>query len=88
MTAAIINVAAVVIGPVFLALAAIPLTRRFAAGWFGVLVGGCVTQLMALAVIQLMSGAELNMIEQRLFGAAGNTTASICCGGWRNADFC
>jgi type IV secretory pathway VirB6-like protein len=74
MTAAIINVAAIVIGPVFLALAAIPFTRRFAAGWFGVLVGGCVTQLLALAVIQLLSGAELNMIEQ-IVGAAGNTNS-------------
>ena len=43
MVAAILNVAAVVVGPVFLALAAVPLTRRFAAGWFGVLVGGCAT---------------------------------------------
>ena len=74
MTAAIINVAAIVIGPVFLALAAIPFTRRFAAGWFGVLVGGCVTQLLALAVIQLLSGAELKMIEQTV-GAAGNTNS-------------
>jgi type IV secretory pathway VirB6-like protein len=50
MVAAILNVAAVVVGPVFLALAAVPMTRRFAAGWFGVLVGGCCCQLMALAV--------------------------------------
>ena len=63
MVAAILNVAAVVVGPVFLALAIIPPTRRFAAGWFGVLVGGCATQLMALAVIQLMSGAELTMMR-------------------------
>ena len=63
MVAAILNVAAVVVGPVFLALAVIPATRRFAAGWFGVLVGGCATQLMALAIIQLMSGAELTMMH-------------------------
>lgn len=62
MIAAIVNVAAIVVGPVFLALAAIPTTRRFSAGWLGVLVGGCVTQLMALAVIQLLSGAENTMI--------------------------
>jgi hypothetical protein len=48
---------------VFLALGVIPATRRFAAGWFGVLVGGCATQLMALAIIQLMSGAELTMMH-------------------------
>ena len=55
MAAAILNVAAIVVGPVFLALAAIPATRRFAAGWFGVLVGGCTTQLLALAMIQLLA---------------------------------
>jgi type IV secretory pathway VirB6-like protein len=64
MVAAIVNVVAIVIGPVFLALGAIPLTRRFAAGWFSVLVGGCVTQLMALAVIQLLSTAEGTMLQQ------------------------
>ena len=48
MVAAILNVASVVVGPVFLALAVIPATRRFTAGWFSVLVGGCATQLMAL----------------------------------------
>lgn len=58
MTAAIINVAAIVVGPVFLALAAVPQTRRFASGWLGVLVGGCCTQLMALAIILLLSGFE------------------------------
>src|SRR5487761_1648226 len=78
MVAAILNVAAVVVGPVFLALAIIPLTRRFAAGWFGVLVGGCATQLMALAIIQLMSGAELTMMHT-LFapGAASNNNFAI-----------
>jgi hypothetical protein len=64
MVATVINVVAVVVGPVFLALAAIPLTRRFAAGWFGVLVSGCVSQLLTLAVIQLVSGGEINMIHQ------------------------
>src|SRR5271163_896137 len=63
MTAAILNVAAVVVGPVFLALAVIPATRRFTAGRLGVVVGGCATQLMALAIIQLMSGAELTMMH-------------------------
>lgn len=74
MVAAILNVAAVVVGPVFLALAAVPMTRRYAAGWFGVLVGGCCCQLMALAVIQLMSGAELTMIKT-LLGPPGNSNS-------------
>jgi type IV secretory pathway VirB6-like protein len=77
MISAIINVAAIVIGPVFLALAAIPFTRRFAAGWLGVLVGGCVTQLMALAVIQLLSGAETRMIQQTVGTAAAGTSNSL-----------
>ena len=78
MTAAILNVAAVVVGPVFLALAVAPLTRRFAAGWLGVLVGGCTTQLMALAIIQLMSGAELTMMHT-LFapGVASNNNFEL-----------
>jgi type IV secretion system protein VirB6 len=63
MVAAILNVATIVIGPVFLALAVMPATRRFAAGWLSVVVGGCATQLMALAIIQLMSGAELTMMH-------------------------
>lgn len=74
MVAAILNVAAVVVGPVFLALAAVPMTRRYAAGWFGVLIGGCCCQLMALAVIQLMSGAELTMIKA-LLGPPGDTNS-------------
>jgi hypothetical protein len=75
MVAAILNVAAVVVGPVFLALAAVPMTRRFAAGWFGVLVGGCCCQLMALAVIQLISGAELTMIKTLLAAPPGDTNS-------------
>ncbi|MFZ3236934.1 MAG: type IV secretion system protein [Stellaceae bacterium] len=74
MVAAILNVAAVVVGPVFLAMAAVPMTRRYAAGWFGVLIGGCCCQLMALAVIQLMSGAELAMIKT-LLGSPGDTNS-------------
>jgi hypothetical protein len=73
MVAAILNVASVVVGPVFLALAVIPATRGFTAGWFSVLVGGCATRLMALPIIQLMSRAELTMMHT-LFapGAASN----------------
>jgi hypothetical protein len=77
MVAAILNVAAVVVGPVFLALAAVPMTRRYAAGWFGVLVGCCCCQLMALAVIQLMSGAELTMIKTLLIAPTGNSNTLV-----------
>ena len=77
MTAAIINVAVIVVGPVFLALAAIPATRRFAAGWLGVLVGGCVTQLMAVAVILFLTGAENSMIQQTVGPATANNSNSL-----------
>jgi type IV secretion system protein VirB6 len=66
MIAAILNVAAVVVGPVFLALAVLPATRKYAAGWVNVLIAGCACQLLALAIIQLMSGAELTMIKTLL----------------------
>ena len=75
MTAMIISVVAVVTGPVFLALGAIPMTRRFAAGWFGVLVGGCATQLMALAVIKLLTGTEANMLQQTVIPAASTNNS-------------
>ena len=77
MTATIISVVAVVVGPVFLALAAVPSTRRFAAGWFGVLVGGCTTQLMALAVIQLLTGAETRMIQQTVVSTAASNSNGL-----------
>jgi type IV secretion system protein VirB6 len=66
MIAAILNVAAVVVGPVFLALAVLPATRKYAVGWVNALIAGCVCQLLALAIIQLMSGAELTMIKTLL----------------------
>ncbi len=77
MTAAIINVLAVVVGPVFLSLAATPQTRRFAAGWLGVLVGGCATQLMTLATILLLTGAEQRMIGQTVVTAASDDSNSL-----------
>ena len=73
MVAAILNVAAVVVGPVFLALAVMPPTRKYAAGWVNVLIAGCVCQLLALAIIQLMSGAELTMIKTLVATSVGAT---------------
>ena len=70
MTATIINVVAVLIGPVFLILGITPITRRFTAGWFSVLVGGCITQVLALGVIELMATAELTMIQGFITAAA------------------
>lgn len=70
MTATIINVVVVLIGPVFLILGITPITRRFTAGWFSVLVGGCITQVLALGVIQLMATAELTIIQGFITAAA------------------
>lgn len=56
--AVIMTVVAVFVGPVFICLAATPATRRFAVGWLGVVVGSLVTQLMALAVLLLLTTAE------------------------------
>jgi type IV secretory pathway VirB6-like protein len=70
MTATIINVVAVLIGPIFLVLGITPITRRFTAGWFSVLVGGCITQVLSLGVIQLLATVELTMIQGFITAAA------------------
>jgi type IV secretory pathway VirB6-like protein len=77
MTAAIINVLAIVVGPVFLACAATPQTRRFAGGWLGVLVGGCATQFMALATILLLTGGEQRLIQSTVVLAQGDNSNSL-----------
>jgi type IV secretion system protein VirB6 len=75
MVAAILNAAAVVVGPAFLALAVMPATRKYAAGWVNVLIAGCVCQLLGLAIIQLMSGAELTMINTLVAASVGANPA-------------
>lgn len=70
--AVIMTVVAVFVGPVFVGLAAAPLTRRFAFGWLSVLVGSLVTQLMALAVLLLLTTAEGTTLR--------NTAATITTG--------
>lgn len=77
MIAALINVLAISVGPIFLALMAIPPTRRFATGWLGVLVGGCVTQLLTMAIVQLMSAGELLLIQQVSVSAQASNSNSI-----------
>jgi type IV secretory pathway VirB6-like protein len=77
MVAALLNVATIVVGPVFITLAAIPLTRRLASGWLGVVVGGCVTQLMALVVIRLLSAGEATMIQGLVVTVAGSDSNSL-----------
>jgi type IV secretion system protein VirB6 len=77
MVASIINIVAIVIGPVFLALAAIPQTRRFAAGWLGVLVGGCTTQVTSIALIQALTGGEAILLQQIVVTAQGTNSNSI-----------
>jgi type IV secretory pathway VirB6-like protein len=77
MIASIINVLVVLVGPVFLALGATPFTRKYAAGWVAALVSGCTTQLMALAAISLISGAEVTMIQQMMTTAASSNSNTI-----------
>jgi type IV secretory pathway VirB6-like protein len=63
--ATVISILALVVGPVFLAAAVPTFTRKYAAGWLSVLVSGVVTQLLSLALIQLMVvsvGAQLGRL--------------------------
>jgi type IV secretory pathway VirB6-like protein len=62
--AGITIVAGVLIGPVFVTLAAIPTTRRYAAGWLAVLVSGLVAQFLSMALILLLTGAETTTLTQ------------------------
>lgn len=51
-------VVCVFVGPIFVGLAAIPATRRFSIGWLSVIVSGVTTQVLALAVLLLLTAAE------------------------------
>lgn len=51
-------VVCVFVGPIFVGLAAVPATRKFSIGWLSVIVGGVTTQIMALAVLLLLTVAE------------------------------
>jgi type IV secretion system protein VirB6 len=57
-------VVCVFVGPVFLGLAVAPATRKFAAGWLAVTVAGVVTQMIALAVLLLLTAAEGTSLTQ------------------------
>jgi hypothetical protein len=50
-------------------------TRKYAAGWVNVLIAGCVCQLLGLAIIRLMSGAELAMIKTLLAASPPDRSA-------------
>lgn len=77
VVAALINIGALFVGPLFMALAVSPQTRRFATGWISVLVGGCVTELMSLAILQLLSAGEMNLLHQAAAQAAASNSNSI-----------
>lgn len=64
VAAVVTNVIAVFVGPICVGLAGTPKTRRFAAGWLGVLVGGVTTQVLALAVLLLMTATEAASLHQ------------------------
>jgi type IV secretion system protein VirB6 len=57
-------VIAIFVGPIFMGLAAVPHTRKFAAGWLAVVTGGVIAQVLALAVLILLSAAEGQTITQ------------------------
>lgn len=62
VTATITTVIAVFIGPIFVALAIVPATRKYANGWLGVLAGSVTAQLVALAVLTLATAAVDNTL--------------------------
>jgi hypothetical protein len=66
----VVNVIAVFIGPIFVALASVPTTRRFSAGWLSVLVGGVTAQVLCVAVLLLLLTVE----DQTLKQTAANIT--------------
>lgn len=75
--AGLTEVLALVVGPVFLTCATMPWTRKFASGWLAVLVGGCVTQLMGLALIRLLVGSSAALIAQLTASAVATNSNSI-----------
>lgn len=60
----VVNVIAVFIGPIFVALGAVPSTRRFSAGWLSVLVGGVTAQVLCVAVLLLLLTVEEQTLRQ------------------------
>jgi hypothetical protein len=77
VVATIINIGALVVGPLFMAGAVAPWSRKFAMGWVAVLVGGCVTQLISVAMLQLLITGEMNLIHASAAAAASSDSNSI-----------
>jgi type IV secretory pathway VirB6-like protein len=75
-------VIAVFVGPVFIGLAAVPVTRKFATGWLSVVVGGVVTQILSLAVLVLLSTAEAATIRQQV-ATTGDVSIAMLLGLFR-----
>lgn len=75
--AALNTVLAIVIGPVFMACATVPWTRRFASGWLSVLVGGLVVQLIGLALIRLLIGSSAILMTQLATAAQQSDSNSV-----------
>jgi type IV secretory pathway VirB6-like protein len=70
--ALVTNMVAVTVGPIFIALAAVPATRKYAAGWLSVLVSGVTIQMLSIAILLLLTRAETQTIVQ----TAGTTIAA------------
>lgn len=75
--AQLILITALAIGPVFIAAATTPFTRKYSSGWLSVLVGGVVTQLLAVALIRLLVGASGLLLTQLSVTAQASNSNSI-----------
>lgn len=76
-TSAVIVVLTLVVGPVFMAAATVPWTRRFTSGWLAVLVGSAITQLLGLALIRMMVGTSAILLRQFATAAQDTNANSI-----------
>nr|WP_294566873.1 type IV secretion system protein [uncultured Rhodopila sp.] len=72
MIAVVTAALAVIIGPIFVALGAVPFTRKYTIGWLSVLVSSVTIQLLSIAVLQLLSQSELTTLGQMTTALVAN----------------
>lgn len=65
------------IGPLFLALFAFPLTRRFGSGWVTAIVSAALTQILTVALLALLIGAEQQTITQMVTKSATGADPNV-----------
>lgn len=74
---AVVIVLCLAVGGIFLAAATHPLTRKYASGWFTVLVGGAVTQALSIGLLKLMVGSIARQLQAIAVTAAQTNSNSI-----------